>query len=595
MFVTTQRASDDLVVRMKNGFGSSKYKPVDYEQLREETEAKKLASVNIQLKVKKTQRASKLTKDQTLVKQQTQVWWKEHEQLSESRIIIEQQVADLLEDCVLKYDFFSDINKMEQQLSEEREGYKECTVHPIWQLRDDLKHRIGEMRYHSLKQTEMANDFDPVKIVEQIEFVKKQQNDLIENLAQEKQVLEEALMDCEAQQLINAENIGHEFCEVPPVLQEIHCPYPDLKSSVLSEYQGLADGYLSRIQELDRQSKDIDRNCKWSDTDHWIFRTIISQYPRDLPNRRVLYLDMLSRHLTDKSRQELVSHEKVWDMHHFAKDQRRALMESWVRYRKDFVVKAMVTIAEACYAYETEMTLANDRKKQQEICSELKEKVRQLRAHQEEASRLESSIAARKKELAEQQERQQNEREKLHRADNKTKIQKYKAGKQKAWAEQQQRDIERLEKLKEMMAQRAQRDRERVVFRQQVLEQRLSERKEMARLEEQEEEERQRRLDVLRQQVAVIAEFDPVRMMSDTKAFKARMGIGTEEEVVLQKPLFTIHTYNSQQIISDPRVRIEMALREAGLHNTLYAKEILPKISPPKPPRKDMKSTVFEK
>ena len=48
------------------------------------------------------------------------------------------------------------------------------------------------------------------------------------------------------------------------------------------------------------------------------------------------------------------------------------------------------------------------------------------------------------------------------------------------------------------------------------------------------------------------------------------------------------------QIISDPRLRFELALREAGLHKTFYAKEILPNISPQKPPRKDMESTVFK-
>ena len=48
------------------------------------------------------------------------------------------------------------------------------------------------------------------------------------------------------------------------------------------------------------------------------------------------------------------------------------------------------------------------------------------------------------------------------------------------------------------------------------------------------------------------------------------------------------------QIISDPRLRFELAVREAGLHKTFYAREILPKISPQKPPRKDMESTVFK-
>lgn len=37
--------------------------------------------------------------------------------------------------------------------------------------------------------------------------------------------------------------------------------------------------------------------------------------------------------------------------------------------------------------------------------------------------------------------------------------------------------------------------------------------------------------------------------MSDTMASKARMGIGIEEEFILQKPLFTLNTYNEQQVI----------------------------------------------
>lgn len=40
-------------------------------------------------------------------------------------------------------------------------------------------------------------------------------------------------------------------------------------------------------------------------------------------------------------------------------------------------------------------------------------------------------------------------------------------------------------------------------------------------------------------------------MMSDTVASKARMGIGIEEEFILQKPLFTLNTYNEQQVIME--------------------------------------------
>ena len=46
------------------------------------------------------------------------------------------------------------------------------------------------------------------------------------------------------------------------------------------------------------------------------------------------------------------------------------------------------------------------------------------------------------------------------------------------------------------------------------------------------------------------------------------------------------------QIVSDPRVRVEQALREAGLHQSLYAKEVLSVIQPPKPPRRDTTSVI---
>lgn len=51
-------------------------------------------------------------------------------------------------------------------------------------------------------------------------------------------------------------------------------------------------------------------------------------------------------------------------------------------------------------------------------------------------------------------------------------------------------------------------------------------------------------------QVAIVAEFDPARMVADTVASKARMGIGTEEEFILQKPLFVLHTFSAEQVCS---------------------------------------------
>lgn len=70
-----------------------------------------------------------------------------------------------------------------------------------------------------------------------------------------------------------------------------------------------------------------------------------------------------------------VEHEKYCDQYRFAREQRRILISNWNKNRRDLIQKAVLTLAEACAAHEMESTLAQDRKKQQELCADLKDKV----------------------------------------------------------------------------------------------------------------------------------------------------------------------------------------------------------------------------
>ncbi|ELV10562.1 Coiled-coil domain-containing protein 148 [Tupaia chinensis] len=218
-----------------------------------------------------------------------------------------------------------------------------------------------------------------------------------------------------------------------------------------------------------------------------------------------------AKKLASASTELKVEHEKYWDQYRFAREQRRVLISNWNKNRRDFIQKAVLTLTEACIAHEAEGTLARDRRKQQELCADLKAKVLQWRVHQEEVARLEMEISVRRREKEEEKEKRWKKKELMQREEKKNKVHNL------------------------------------VKYRQELLEKRLMEKKEVALQEAHEEEERERRLEALR-----------------------------------------------KQIISDPRLRFELALREAGLHKTFYAKEILPKISPQKPPRKDMESTVFK-
>eukprot|EP00731_Ephydatia_muelleri_P007870 Em0004g208a len=106
------------------------------------------------------------------------------------------------------------------------------------------------------------------------------------------------------------------------------------------------------------------------------------------------------------------------------------------------------------------------------------------------------------------------------------------------------------------------------------------------------QEEQEKKLELLRQTVRVEAPSDPLRLLRETKVSLAR-AVG-KEQVALQQPLFPLHGYTAEVVMADPRVKLEHALREAGLHTTSYARQIMSHAAPPHPPRRDQFSTVFK-
>ncbi|XP_044889777.1 coiled-coil domain-containing protein 148 isoform X2 [Felis catus] len=544
MMIEKNDSPDNLMFHLKNGMRSTKYKPVDYQQLHALTEAKKLASASTELKIRKAVQTSKASKEQTLRKQHKQVWWQEHQRLNDVRYKMESEIKSFLNEENIGNECLTDLTNFEQELSEQWCMYLKNVINPIQQLRADLKYRQHHISKHSYSHTE----FNSVKVLEEVDFVKTQLKAVFERLSLEQQKIENYLSDWSMKIL---DHSSEERCkllsEVPMELETLECPYPDLKSSVLNEFYNFTEKYQKKLQDVDLQLEDIARNFHLSEEDHWIYQAVLDQYPADLCGRRTLYLNMLQRYFPHKSRHDLVEHEKYCDQYRFAREQRRILISNWNKNRRDFMKKAVLTLVEACAAHAMEGTLAKDRRKQQELCAHLKAKVLQWRAYQEEVARLEMEISARRREKEEEREKLWKKKELFQRAEKKKKIRKYWAKKEQKWQEVEMRDLQRLEELKKLMAEQSVKDRERVKYRQELLEKRLLEKKAVALQEAHEEGERERRLEALRKQVAIVAQFDPVRMMSDTMASKARMGIGTEEEFILQKPLFTLNTYNEYQ------------------------------------------------
>ncbi|XP_071496573.1 coiled-coil domain-containing protein 148-like [Diadema antillarum] len=252
--------------------------------------------------------------------------------------------------------------------------------------------------------------------------------------------------------------------------------------------------------------------------------------------------------------------------HRYYNQLRHTLINSWARDKQELYERGAATFADACLADELQRAAAIDKHRQEEIRRELYEKVELWREQKLEAMRIEAELE----------------------------INVYKEQLRKEHEAEEAKKRERLAELRKAMAVQAAHDKERVAFRDHLQQLKVEKMKEDQMRLEEEEMERERRLEALREQVAVHVESDPVRMMKDTTASKARMGIGAEQDVNIQRPLFDMRTFPSDKVMADPRLKLEQALRQAGLHENPYARRMLASTQPLRPPRRDMKSTLFK-
>ncbi|DBA04550.1 TPA: hypothetical protein N0F65_011098 [Lagenidium giganteum] len=121
---------------------------------------------------------------------------------------------------------------------------------------------------------------------------------------------------------------------------------------------------------------------------------------------------------------------------------------------------------------------------------------------------------------------------------------------------------------------------ERVEFRQAEYDRKVDMEREAQRLQAKREEQRLARLDALKQETPyaeTIAQIqaDPERTRKETVAFKANVEAAQEALPVHEAGLFPSHGYDTDTLFKNARFRLGLALRDAGLHTTDYARQAL--------------------
>lgn len=592
-------ADSSLVNRFIEGHGSNRYRPANYDKLQAIAQLRKAAGNKTFQKVEKITKASKEKKEQHLLQQHKACWSKEKIRLHSLQRKLQSDIDALRPGSPLDYssikEFFQDLEIYEEILSEDTNEFKKSTIQPLWDLREDLQFWLGENRDRILMGVAEKEHSEVLQVVES---VKMQQQGVMEKLQMEQNQLEEELDGMALHEMVGSGMISDIVTDtgIPDEAYTLECPDEHLKMTVLEEFLLLDKKYEAQLEYLNIKYRHTKQGTTggWSKHDHLHFVHLMEQYPPELPNRRMLYIDRMLRELSHKTRSQLVEHEEWFLAHKFYQEQFHSTLRAWAHDREDLLMKVKATFVDAWAAYEEAAEKAKTRKKQEHICQELYEKVLAFREQKLEALRLQAAIAAQQQEEEEEQLRAAEEKEKKRRDMQHKQIQDFREQKEKEREISAQEQRRMLAELQEKMAEQAVLDRERVQYRKEQLQLQQEAKQQAKELALEQEKEKQKRLDKLREQVQVHVEDDPNRVFKPTEASQARVASMYEEELDLQHPLYAVHGYDEKQVAGDKRLRVENALREAGIHNTDYARWIMATIKPPHEPRKDQHSTLFK-
>lgn len=571
---------DELATKFcvgSNAQANQTYRNVDYKELRLKLQQEKLKLHLDRQHLKKFNSVKTRYGTTSAFNQHKEVWLKEDISIKSQIRSISAVISEQADPTQLLCE--NEICEFLNNLQEEFKTFEAGTVQPIWEFIEDMQHWLTK------PDTSNAEDIKPI-----YETMTSQQNHILQVLSEQSQCLDNDLTVFNSVLKaweFEAENVTESLLRLKFPHEETICEYIEEYLSVDKKYN---DAFLE-LREYYSVVLEKGKHGGWTREDHILFKHITQQYPVDKFQRSTLCLEMLKLVMSDKTERELREHGEWTQLHEMFCEHRRSIKHMHRNALHKLVATAETDCRQQWVQLREMREKANELLSQKEKTARIFEDLLRCRAEKL------KKIKAEEKELAEYQERMNKERAELERRRAKQrKVEKEKIQVFREMKDEKEKEYQkRLEKMKEKEAARKKKTlavgKKRVDYRYDLHEKKLEEQA-AAEIQKQEEEERRKeQLDKLAATVAIDAPYDPARVLRDTEASTARM---KESDYVGKFQLFRVVGYEDSAISGDMRVKVETALRNAGLMNTDYGRHIMKNIAPPMEPRKDMVSTVFK-
>ncbi|OQR96887.1 hypothetical protein THRCLA_07136, partial [Thraustotheca clavata] len=371
---------------------------------------------------------------------------------------------------------------------------------------------------------------------------------------------------------------------------------PIIKYNTLLEFESLQRHLNNDLAELESKYKETieplgceyngsiaSKHPGWTDEDHERYLKIFKDCePKGIRNDA--FLTRLTPVLPNKSKKELGMHDKWYRTNKRYLQQTQERQAEYTRKYDQTFEKSKACITEAIETQKLKQSTQSEMARRTQMQAILHAKVEkfqlkrsvkaELIAHQNEIARLEAEAI---QNAIETKRKKEYELKKKLLQDHKGWQELNDIAKEEALAKERQ--IE-----EELKLERDTINAERVLYRKKELEAKTELQKQHIQLEALEEQERIRALEALKLETPYAEklsqiQMDPERTRQPTVAFQANVEAANEALPVHEAGLFPSHGYDTDKLFKDARFRLGIALQDAGLAKTEYAKHAMANIT----------------